>query len=32
LRTGQSDRQHNMSVFATVALQLLEQALDNAEG
>jgi len=32
LRTGQSERQHNMLAFATAALELLEQAIDGAEG
>ena len=30
LRTGQADRQANMIAFAMAALQLLEQALDDA--
>jgi PncC family amidohydrolase len=30
LRTGQADRQANMLAFAIAALQLLEQALDDA--
>jgi PncC family amidohydrolase len=30
LRTGRADRQANMLAFATAALQLLEQALDEA--
>jgi nicotinamide-nucleotide amidase len=32
LRTGQNDRQANMLAFAMAALELLEQALDGAEG
>ncbi len=32
LRTGQSERQHNMLAFATAALELLERALDSSEG
>jgi nicotinamide-nucleotide amidase len=32
LRTGQNDRQLNMLAFAMAALELLEQAVDRAEG
>lgn len=32
LRTGLDDRQHNMIVFATAALELLDEAIDAASG